>query len=184
MLTRSQRRVISRDEARANPVAPKRPQDGTVGRWANRPLPRKRVLMGTDAQLAQAWRAPASTRAASLHSGQARVNAKRNARAEFWRTIPIRIWALYDDATQKRLLTLFPRGSRIHGCTPVENSRAYVLDMHIPGMPAEAVRGNAVFYPTLPTGDYFLPRLDRIDYFDADGQIIDAETELAVGAAS
>lgn len=147
--TRTWRRAISRDEARANPI-PARPR--THGDRVNTPT-------------------PLAIRPPSARSGQQRIDAKRNARAHFWRTIPIRIWAQVDDDAQGRLLTLFPRGSRIHGCTPMENSLAFALDMHIPGMPAKAIRGETVFHPAVPGRDYWLPRLHRIDYYDAHGQI-------------
>lgn len=94
MPTRSERRSISRDHARAHPIAPKPPQHGAVAHAADPGrLPRKRVLMGPDAQLAQAWRAPVSSRRDSPRSGQARVNAKRNARAELWAEMQ-QLWAV------------------------------------------------------------------------------------------
>jgi hypothetical protein len=63
--SRQVRRAVSRDLARAHPVPTRRPTGGAVGRLvhARRPLP---------------------VQAPTGRSGQARINAKRKARAAYW----------------------------------------------------------------------------------------------------
>lgn len=153
---RRERRGQSRDLARENPIAPKRAQYGAVGRWLNRPRPMiGRVQM------------PGATPT----SGQARVNAKRNARAEFWRTVKVHVHPDVE-APFRQHLHLLGNGTRIHGRRALDWILLVELDVHIPGAPAGAVKAEPV-YGSHWNGRASVPFLRHIDWYNADGHRID-----------
>jgi hypothetical protein len=112
-------------------------------------------------------------------SGQARINAKRNARAEFWRTVRIRVSAEAEPYFRDSL-HLLGVGARIDGRTEPLSWWAVDLDVHIPGAPADAVFAEPV-YRSERTGDGYQPVLDHVQWLRADGSTIHGTSET--GAA-
>jgi hypothetical protein len=109
-------------------------------------------------------------------SGQARINAKRNSRAEFWRTVRIRVSTQAEPLFRESLDLLGP-GTRIYGRTELP-WLASELHVHIPGAPAEAVTAEPVFR-TERTGPHeYSTVLDHIEWHRADGTRIGAHPEL------
>ncbi|MEZ0089949.1 hypothetical protein [Streptacidiphilus sp. EB129] len=154
MLTRSQRRAHSRDDARANPITPRPPSYGQVGAIVHAP---RRI----------------HTTHQSTASGQHRINAKRQARAEYWRTVKIRVSVELEPYFRQYLPTL-GNGTRIQGRTPLITAWAVDLDVHIPDAPAAAVRAEPVSR-SVWHGDHYEPELDYVVWYDAHGQVIDIE---------
>lgn len=105
-------------------------------------------------------------------SGQARINAKRNERAEFWRTVKVRVSAEMEPYFQ-RTLHLLGRGTRIDGRRQEVAWFAVELDVHIPSAPADAVRAEPVYYSDW-NGDHPVPRLDYVVFHDAAGRVINS----------
>lgn len=158
-LSRSERRAVSRDDARANPIPPREPSHGLVGEIVHQRHPMRLPFAGTC-------------------SGQRRVNAKREARREFWaeerRTVLVRISAQMEP-TFREILPSLGEGARIDGCTPVESRFALDLAVHVPGAPSdavEAVMGVTGYYN--PDGSLISARLETVEWLDADGQRIGA----------
>lgn len=153
-LPRSLRRRISRDTARHYA----RPGDRN-GKCADRIRPRKpKQLSGF----------------MNTRSGQARINAKRNARAEFWRTFTIAVSTEMEPYFREHL-HLLGKGARIHRSRPAESWFGFNMDVHIPGAPAHAVRAEPI-YRSVHIGDgHYRPELDSIEWYDAHGKQIDAE---------
>jgi hypothetical protein len=163
-LPRRARRKVSRDQARALPIPPLPPRHGEIAERVNAP-----------------HRVPVQP---STRSGQQRINAKRTQRAEYWRTVKIRV-SVQLEPYFRASLHLLGDGARIQRRTPLIHSFAVDLDVHIPGAPAHAVRAEPVLYSDW-NGEYHVPRVDYVVYHDAHGQVIDIETkaEQPVGAAS
>jgi hypothetical protein len=82
---RRTRRQVSRDLARAYPIAPKPPQYGAVGRVVNagRQMPIRLSRRNTEARLAGVRQEMVSGDRVPV-SGRARRDAKRQQRAQFW----------------------------------------------------------------------------------------------------
>lgn len=161
-LPRHARRKVSRDQARALPIPPLPPRHGEVAMHVNAP-----------------HRMPVRP---SPRSGQQRVNAKRNARAELWRTVKVRVSAAseQDFREQFHLLGL---NARILGRHKVINAHAVDLDMNIPGAPAAAHRAELVVRGVF-NGERYMPELADIIWFDADGDQMEFETHVFTGTAS
>lgn len=97
--------------------------------------------------------------------GQARINAKRNARAKYWRSVKIRVSAEMEPYFRKTL-HLLGDGARIQGCTKNPNWLGFDFDVHLPNIPAGAVRGEPVYYSDW-NGHHHVPRVDYIVFHDA-----------------
>lgn len=112
--------------------------------------------------------------------GQARINAKRNARAEFWRTVRIRVSAEMEPHFRAHL-HLLGQGARIDGRTelPPPHWATIELDVHIPGAPTDAVSAEPV-YRSEHTGDgSYRAVLDHIAWHDTDGSPIRVPKETS-----
>ena len=159
MLTRSQRRAHSRDEARRHPHHPKPKGYGEVAELVHaRPrLPAARL--GTT-------------------SGQRRVNAKRTARGEFWRTVAIRV-SVEVEPYFRDSLHLLGHGTRIVSRSVPMDWFAYDFDVHIPGAPASAVTAEPAWQSEYDDHGGHTVRLYYIDYRDVDGQRIETAEQLA-----
>lgn len=155
MLTRSQRRAISRDEARAHPIPARPHAHGFYADHVNA-------------------RVPMTVRPPSARSGQQRINAKRNARAEFWRTVKIRV-SVQGEPYFLPSLRKLGHGVRILGRTVLQDWFAVDYDVHLPGIPVGAVRAEPV-YKSVFNGEYYDAHLDYVVWYDADGNAINAET--------
>ena len=108
-------------------------------------------------------------------SGQARVNAKRRARAAFWaqerRTVRVRC-SLEAEPFLRECIHMLGDRARIDGRDPEPGWPMVDLLVHIPGAPCEAVRAEPVFEAERRDGQY-VPALVGIDWYGADGQRID-----------
>lgn len=159
-LTRSQRRAVSRDAARANPVPGRQPSYGQVAEivHARHPLPHLIV---------------------TPKSGKLRGNTKRNDRAAFWaeerRTVLIKVSVELEPYFRQQI-KLLGDGARVDGSTKLIHSFASDLNVHIPGAPNKAVRAIPA-YRSVWHGDHYEPKLESVAWFDADGNGI--ETEVA-----
>lgn len=111
-------------------------------------------------------------------SGQARINAKRNQRAEYWRTVRVRVTAEMEPYFRASL-HLLGDGARIGGRTPLSNWWAVDLDVHIPGAPTDAVTADPVYRSEHNGDGTYTPLLDHIQWYRADGSRIDAEQQGA-----
>jgi hypothetical protein len=149
---RSIRRADSRDEARANPIPPRPASHGDVAEIVHsRPrLPEPRT--GTT-------------------SGQRRVNAKRTARGEFWRTVRVQVWPEMESFFREHLHDL-GAGVRIVSRTLPMATRVVDLHVHIPGAPSNAASAEPAWYVDHRHAEP-RPYLDHITWFDADGQRIE-----------
>lgn len=145
--TRSERRRISRDDAR------KHARHGTPGRPDGRPAVYPR---------------PAKPRPASTRSGQARVNYKRNQRAAFLsHLVALHVSAELADACdiEQQLRTLHGRIVRR------ERDRTwlgYVYWLEIPNAPANA----ATMTPIYCANDDDTVTVQSIEWRDANGDVI------------
>lgn len=151
-LPRAQRRAASRDDARANPIPAREPSHGLVGEIVHQ---RHRMRIPFDGTC----------------SGQRRINAKRNTRAELWRTVKVRV-SVQAEPYFRQSLHLLGEGARVQGRTPLRHIFAVDLDVHIPGAPATAVWAEPVYRSVL-RGDYNVPELDSVVWMDADRNIIE-----------
>jgi|SRR5690348_244240 len=152
VLPRSERRAVSRDEARAHPVPPRAPSNGLVGEIVHRRRPMRLPFDGTC-------------------SGQRRINAKREARREYWRTVKIHV-STEIEPYFRQSIRLLGDGARVQGRTASDPFWAD-LDVHIPGAPATAVRALPAFRGVWH-GDHYEPELDSVAWTDAAGQRIEA----------
>lgn len=135
---RSERRAFSRDGARQHAEP-----NSTAG--PNRQVRREQGERGDVSALIHGSHDRAWLYSGTLNaSGQARVNHKRNVRAEYWRTVRIRVSAQVEPYFRDSL-HLLGDGTRIDGRTPLLHSFAFDLDVHIPGAPAEAVTAEPVY---------------------------------------
>jgi hypothetical protein len=153
-LTRSERRAASRDDARAHPVPAREPSHGLVGEIVHQRHGGRVPYQGTC-------------------SGQRRVNAKRNARAELWRTVTVRV----SDEIEpyfRRSIHLLGDGARVQGRSIPLDWFGVDLAVHIPGAPATAVRAMPA-YRSVWRGDRYEPELDSVTWIDADGRHFEAE---------
>jgi len=180
--TRSERRAFSRDAARHFATTRLRPTGPDAPARKDSPTRAERRKNGHRGDISAlvhgkhdtSWLYSGTPGA----SGQARINAKRNARAEYWRTVRIRVSTQIEPHFRDCLDLLGP-GTRICGRTELP-WLATDLDVHIPGAPPEAVSAEPV-YRTKHVGDHsYETVLDHIEWHRADGSRID--TELA-GAA-
>jgi hypothetical protein len=107
-------------------------------------------------------------------SGQARINTKRHHRAEFWRTVRIRV-SNDMEPYFRASLHLLGAGTRIDGRTelPPPNWFTVDLDVHIPGAPADAVRAEPVYRSDLADDGRYEVTVDHIEWFRADHTRID-----------
>lgn len=153
---RSERRAFSRDGARqfAQPTP-------TAG--PNRKDRRKQGWRGDVSALVHGPHDRAFLYSGTVNGGgQARINAKRTARAEFWRTVRVRVSAEVEQYFRDSL-HLLGVGARIDGRTPLLNWWAVDLDVHIPGAPAGAVAAEPV-YRSERTEDGYRAVLDHIEW--------------------
>ena len=157
--TRSQRRAESRDDARKHPHHPKPSQYGRVAEIVHGRTRLPEARIGTT-------------------SGQRRIDAKRNARGEFWRTVAIRV-SVDMEPYFRASLHLLGHGTRIVSRTRVVNWLAYEFDVHIPGAPATAVRAEPVWWSEYDERGHHTIRLHRVNYADANGQGIEDAEQLA-----
>jgi hypothetical protein len=157
MPTRSQRRADSRDEARANPIPPRPRSHGDVGLAVHAPR-----------------RMP--VRPPSERSGQTRRNTKRTARAEYWRTVIVQVWPDMEPYFRQHL-HLFGDGTRIVSRTASPDGPTD-LHVHIPGAPPNATLAEAAVYQD-NRGEWPVPFVDHIDWFDAAGQRIEDAGQMA-----
>jgi hypothetical protein len=169
---RSERRAFSRDGARQ--YAAPNPTGGP-----DRAARRKQHWRGDISALVhgphdRAWLYSGTENA----SGQARVNAKRMQRAEYWRTVQIRVSAEMEPWFRDSL-HLLGEGTRIDGRTVPLNWFAVDLDVHIPGAPAEAVTATPVYRSEYNGDGTSTPSLDHIEWLRADGSRIDTTASLA-----
>ena len=104
-------------------------------------------------------------------SGQRRVNAKRTARGEFWRTVRIRV-SVEVEPYFRRNLHLLGNGARIDGAARLREYFGSDLHVHIPGAPTNAVTAEPQVSSVF-CGDHYEPVVDGIQYWDADGQRIE-----------
>ena len=103
--------------------------------------------------------------------GQARINAKRNQRAEFWRTVRISVSAEVEQYFRDSL-HLLGVGARIDGRTPLVNWFGVDLDVHIPGASADAVEAEPVYRSEYNDNGTHTAVLDHIVWLRADGSTI------------
>jgi hypothetical protein len=150
--TRSRRRAKSRDEARKHPHHPKLRQHGRVAEIVHgrTRLPEARI---------------------GATSGRRRIDAKRNARGEFWRTVRIQVSAEIEPYFRQHL-ALLDEGARIVSARPSRCAPTWDMDVHIPGAPANAVTAEPVLVSVRHDG-YWQPRVEYVDYRDAAGQRIE-----------
>lgn len=164
------RRAVSRDFARANPVAPRPASGGIVG---------ERVRAGRKMHHNAIHPIGHTGRPTS---GQARINAKRNQRAAFWaehqRTVRIVVAAPMEPYFRQNLQLLGDR-ARIDGCTPREQDYAFDLDVHIPGAPANAVQAQPMYGHVPADGGGVRPVLLGIEWRGADGRRIETRDLIA-----
>jgi hypothetical protein len=162
---RSERRAFSRDGARTylqlNP-----------GTGPTRAVRRKQHQYGTGSALIHgkhdtAWLYSGTENA----SGQARINAKRNQRAEYWRTVRVRVSAPLEP-NFRASLHLLGNGARVDGRTPLLHQWTVDLDVHIPGAPADAVTATPVYRSDHNGDATYTPHLDHIEWYRADGNRI------------
>lgn len=116
-------------------------------------------------------RHPLPYHAPSTATGRLRRDTKRNQRAEFWRTVKIRV-SVELEPYFRRSLHLLGKGARIDGGHKVVNWCAWDLAVHVPGAPAAAVRAEPVYYSDW-NGEHHVPRIDHVQWYDADGQRIE-----------
>jgi hypothetical protein len=109
-------------------------------------------------------------------SGQRRVNAKRTARGEFWRTVLVRVWPEMEPYFRENL-RLLGDGVRIVSRTLPVTERVIDLHVHIPGAPANAVIAEPGWYVDQQDGQR-IPFMDHIGWFDAAGQRIEVAERL------
>jgi hypothetical protein len=161
-LPRSERRAASRDAARANPIPAREPSHGLVGEIVHQRHSRRPAAQGAC-------------------SGQRRINAKRNARAELWRTVKVRVSAEIEPYFC-RSIHLLGDGARVQGRSIPMDWFAVDLDVHIPGAPATAVRALPA-YRSVWHGDHYEPELDSVEWMDANGKRIHPEVESILADA-
>jgi hypothetical protein len=153
-LPRSERRAASRDDVRANPVPAREPSHGLVGEIVHQRRPGRLPFAGTS-------------------SGQRRVNAKRNTRAELWRTVKVRV----SDEIEpyfRQSIHLLGKGARVQGRSIPLDWFGVDLAVHIPGAPATAVQALPV-YRSVWHGDHYEPEVDSVTWIDANGRHFEAE---------
>ncbi|MFF0409071.1 hypothetical protein ACFYUY_01375 [Kitasatospora sp. NPDC004745] len=102
--------------------------------------------------------------------GQRRVDAKRQARADFWHTVRIEVSAEIEPYFRRSLHLLHPK-AQLRGRHPHLYDFAVDLDVHIPGAPVDAVSALPVFR-SVHDGDVYVPQLDSITWRRADGTVI------------
>lgn len=152
---RSERRAMSRDVSRALPIPPRPKSHGEIALLVNAPRPMPHRIV-------------------TPRSGQLRRNTKRNARAAYWRTVKIRVSVQAEPYFLPSLHRLGP-GVRVLGRTVLQDWFAVDYDVHLPGIPAEAVRAEPVFKSVF-NGEYYEAQLDYVIWRDADGHAFNAET--------
>lgn len=163
---RAQRRAFSRDAAR-HYAAP------GLSHGPNRAALRKHGQRGDVSALVHGKHDTAWLYSGTLNaSGQARINHKRQQRAEFWRTVRIRV-STPMELEFRDSLHLLGSGTRIDGRTPADWGFTVDLDVHIPGAPADAVRAEPM-YRSERTDDGYVPVLDHIGWYSADGSLLTA----------
>lgn len=154
-LPRHARRKVSRDQSRMLPIPPLPPRGGEVAERVNAPH-----RMRTQP---------------SRRSGQQRINAKRNARAAYWRTVKVHVHPDIEQSFREHV-HLLGEGARIDGRRLPVHMFAIELDVHIPGAPAAAVKAEPVFGGNR-IGERYEPFLLGIDWYDADGERLTVEAE-------
>jgi hypothetical protein len=159
---RAQRRAFSRDASRAfATIHPHRPRHGEIAAIVHGPHDTAWLLSGT-----------------INGGGQARINHKRNQRAEFWRTVRIRVSAEVEPYFRKTL-HLLGKGTRIDRAHRQQPWFGIDLDVHIPGAPADAVEATPVYRSVRVNDDHYVPVLDHVEWRRADGSRIDTRQEVA-----
>jgi hypothetical protein len=168
--TRSERRAFSRDAARHYATTNLRTA-ATQG--PNRATSRKNGQRNGDiAALVHGPHDRAWLLSGTINGGgQARINHKRNQRAEFWRTVRVRV-STEMEPYFRNSLHLLGGGARIYGRHEAPWFEVD-LDVHIPGAPADAVRAEPVYWSEYADGRH-TPRIDRINWRDADGNHIES----------
>lgn len=151
-LSRSQRRAASRDDARAHPIPTREPSHGLVAGIVHQRHPMRLPFAGTC-------------------SGQRRINSKREARREFWRTVKVHV-STEIEPYFRQSIHLLGDGARVQGRTASDPFWAD-LDVHIPGAPATAVRALPAFRGVW-RGNRYEPELDHVEWTDVDGKRIEA----------
>ncbi len=147
---------------------------------ARRPWPRRHRF---DGQLP-------GTAETTPRSGQARINAKRIRRAEFWaafaRAVRIRVSAEVEPYLRQHLSLCDGADgakARVTGRYPVAGGFGMVdLAVHVPGAPEGAVRAEPLF-EAVRRGEQYVPRLIAVEWFGPDGQRIAPERERLAWAA-
>ena len=114
-------------------------------------------------------------------SGQRRVNAKRTARGEYWRTVRVQVWPEMESYFREHL-RLLGNGARIVSRTAPMAERVIDLHVHIPGAPANAASAEPGWYVDQQDGQR-VPFMDHIAWYDTAGRRID-DTEQLAGVAS
>ena len=104
--------------------------------------------------------------------GQARINAKRQQRAEYWRTVRIPM-SVEVEPYFRDSLHLLGDGARIDRRTPAAFFPFSLdLDVHIPGAPADAVKAEPVYRSEYSGDDTYAVTVDHIVWRRADGSAI------------
>lgn len=106
-------------------------------------------------------------------SGQARVDHKRSRRAEFWRTVRVRVSAELEGRF-RATIGILGREARVHGAgVPVgPEGLAVDLRVHVPGAPVDAESAE-VIYRSVPDGNgRHTMALDHLVWRRADGSLI------------
>lgn len=168
---RSERRTFSRDGARQ--FAQPNPTTGPDRKTRRQQGRRGDVALLVHGPHDRAWLFSGTVNG----GGQARVDAKRNARADYWRTVRIQVSAEFEPYFRDGL-HLLGDGARIVSRTQSRSSwNPFVvdLDVHIPGAPVEAVSAMPVYRNELKAdGRTYETTLDSLTWQRADGSEVAA----------